>query len=71
MVHFGQPANGGLIARYATAIRVSHCNKLLSMNLLFLIILKDLQNANYFNNGFVQLQGTSYYKKKQLHILFW
>ena len=27
-------------------------------------LFKDLHNANYLNNGFVQLQGTSDYKKK-------
>ena len=54
MVHFGQWDNGGPVARYATATRVSHCNKLLSMNLLFLIIFNKfmhtgtvLQRANF------------------------
>ena len=28
-------------------------------------ILKDFYNANYFNNGFVQLQGVSYYKQNK------
>ena len=37
-------------------------NKLSSNNTKKLF--KDLHNANYFNNGFIQLQGTSYYKKK-------
>ena len=44
--------NGGPVACYATATRVSHCNKLLSMNLLFLIIFNKfthavLQRANF------------------------
>ena len=48
MMHFGQRANGGPIACYATdarsnnATRVAHCNKLLSMNSLFLIIFNNL-----------------------------
>ena len=46
LVHFGQQANWGPIARYATsnntATRVLHCNKLLSMNSLFLIIFNNL-----------------------------
>ena len=29
--------------------------------------MKDLQNANYFNNGFVQEQDISYYVKKTSH----
>ena len=42
----------GPVACYATATRVSHCNKLLSMNLLFLIIFNKfiktvLQRANF------------------------
>ena len=41
MVHFGKWANGGPVARYATATysntatRALHCNKLPSINLLF------------------------------------
>ena len=48
IVHFGLRANDGPIARYATATSsntatgVSHCNKLLSMNSLFLIIFNTL-----------------------------
>ena len=32
-------------------------------------LFKDLRNANYFNNGFVQLQGTSYYTKNSHSVL--
>ena len=45
---FSKQANGGLIARYAsvtssnTATRVLHCNKLLFINSLFLIIFNNL-----------------------------
>ena len=48
IVHFGQRANVGSIACYATttssdtATRVLHCNKLLSMNSLFLIMFNNL-----------------------------
>ena len=45
---FSQQANGGLIAHYTsaassnTATRVSHCNKLMFINSLFLVIFNNL-----------------------------